>query len=300
MKSNIIFLDDTPSLLDEEIADHFVNNIKKLSKTLIALKKIRPCIQMHMNTNFFQLKISDTIVLQNIPNQLKSLVKEELLSFKTNLQKNPYSFENDDKLERYWGIQVLYNNENYESLIWSYLLDSIVISFEKNRLNWNSADINALLLDLNNDEEDIFQENLNIRHANIPEHVIIHNSWISKFETQPVLDEFLKDPAKFLSQIILLDEAKDNIRGLGTFYPSIFETLSIVNNDLVKWDQKSEINFSVKNATGEHQKRKKILADAGLEGYEAHFFFTGIAGRIHYKLNGKILEIKYVGKKIGT
>lgn len=39
MNSNIIFLDDTPSLRDEEIVDHFASNISKLSETFLAIKK---------------------------------------------------------------------------------------------------------------------------------------------------------------------------------------------------------------------------------------------------------------------
>jgi hypothetical protein len=298
MKTNIIFLDDTPSLLDEEIVDHFASNISKLSETFLAIKKTRPDIQIHMNTKFFELRISENIILQNISKQLKNSVKEELLSFKFNLQKNPYSLGNDDKLDSYWGMQVLYNRHPYDSLIWSYLLDSIVISFHKKKLDWNTETINALLLNI--EDEDVDEETIDIRHACNPQHIETYQEWFSKSETPPLLEEFLEVPNKFLTQIRLLDEAKDNIRELRSFYPSLYNTLSIINTNLLNWDQQSEITFSVKNAAGEHQQRKKVLKDAGLEGYEAHFYFTGISGRIHYKLVDNFVEIKYIGKKIGT
>ncbi|KKC44651.1 hypothetical protein [Acinetobacter sp. V2] len=298
MNSNIIFLDDTPSLRDEEIVDHFASNISKLSETFLAIKKIRPDIQIHMNTRFFELRISESIILQNISKQLQNTVKEELLSFKVNLQKNPYSLGSDSKLESYWGMQVLYNQHPYDSLIWTYLLDSLVISFDKKLLNWNTETIEAQLLNI--EDEDVGEENIEIRHACNPHHVKIYHGWFSTFENPPKLEEFLESPNNFLSQIKLLDEAKDNIRELRNFYTSIYNTLATVNSDLLNWDQQSEIAFSLKNAGGEHKKRKQVLDDAGLKGYEAHFFFTGIAGRIHYKLIGNTVEVKYIGKKIGV
>ena len=87
MKSNIIFLDEKPALLDEEIPQCFVENFEKLSKLLLALKKIRPVFYIHLNTPFFQMKISENITLQEIPKELMHQVKEEMRSLKLQLQK---------------------------------------------------------------------------------------------------------------------------------------------------------------------------------------------------------------------
>lgn len=299
MKSNIIFLDEKPALLDEEIPQYFVENFEKLSKLLLALKKIRPVFYIHLNTPFFQMKISENITLQEIPKELMHQLKEEMRSLKLQLQKNPYSINNEDKIDLYWGIDAKHNNVSYESLVWTYLLDSMVISFKNNIQKWNSHMIDVSLFDMNNGDSEV-EQNINIRHANEVNHINSHIDWIIEHETIPSLQEFLDNPINFLSNINLLNEAKDNLRTLEAYYPIIYNSLSKVNIDIIKWDEKSELVFSIKNAKGEGQTRTEILKKLGYEGYESHFYFTGIAGRIHYKIVNKIIEIKYIGKKIGV
>lgn len=298
MKSNIIFLDEKPALLDEEIPVFFVENIKEFSQLLLSLKKIRPVFHIHLNTPFFQMKVSENIVLQKIPKALMHQVKEEIQSFKLQLQKNPYSINSEDKIDLYWGVDVKYNNDSYASLVWTYLLDSMVLSFKHNIQNWQSDIINVSLFDMNEDPS--IEEKIGLRHANNVDHINTHIDWISENENIPEIQEFLNDPSKFMPNIILLDEAKENLRELETYYANIYNSLSKVNTDLIKWDGTSEPIFSIKNAKGEGDTRTGILKKLGYEGYEAHFYFTGIAGRIHYKLVNKMIEIKYIGKKLGA
>lgn len=298
MNSNIVFLDSSPSLLNEEINEHFVENIKLLIRTFLLMKKVRPNIQVNLDTNFFDIKISNETVIRDIPNDLKHQVIEEFRILKFNLQKSPYSIDNEDKFNQYFGIDVRYLDISYNSLIWTYLIDSMVISFDKKKLDWNSDYIQAEITNIN--EENEINELVQLRHVCNESHVSSHINWLSEFEEIPDIDVFLNKTNDFFSQIILLDEAIDNLKNLQNHYPAIYKTLSKVNNDLLKWDENTPLNLSKKSAQGEHKKRKQILKDLGYEGYEAHISFTGnIAGRIHYKIIKNFMEIKYIGKKIG-
>lgn len=297
MNSNIIFFDCTPSLADEEIPEYFIHNIKDLYKVIDSIKKLRPNVQINLGTSIFDLKISESIPFRNIPNELKHQVKEEIQAIKINLQKSPYSVDNEHKLDQFFGVEANYLDTPYESLTWTYLLDSIVISFNKKKLPWQSYEINVVINEI--DSED---KTLNLRHASTSEHVNSHQDWFSVFEEIPDMGAFLTNPSAFLTKITLLDEAKNNLKTIPNHYPAIYETLSRVNLDLVKSENTNcPITFSVKNAQGEHQNRAKLLSDLGYKGYEAHLFFTGgIAGRIHYKLIGTNMEIRYIGRKLGT
>lgn len=298
MNSNIVFLDSSPSLLNEEINEHFVNNVKLLVRNFLFMKKVRPNIQVNLATNFFDLKISNETVIRDIPNDLKHQVIEEFQVLKFNLQKSPYNIDNEDKVSQYFGIDVRYSDISYDSLIWAYLIDSLVISFDKKKLDWNLDFIQAEMTNIN--EENEINELVQLRHVCNESHVSSHIDWLSEFEEIPEMDVFLSKTEGFFSQIILLDEAINNLKNLPNHYPAIYKTLSKVNSDLLKWDGNTPLTLSRKTAQGEHKNRRQILKDLGYEGYEAHISFTGnIAGRIHYKIIENFMEIKYIGKKIG-
>lgn len=296
MNSNIIFFDCTPSLTDEEIPEYFTKNIQDLYDIVKLIKRLRPNVQINLDTTIFDLKISENIPFRNIPNELKHQVKEEIQAIKINLQKSPYSIDTEHKLDQFFGVEAHYSGIVYEALTWTYLLDSIAISFNKKSLPWNSHEINVEINEIESEPKPHI-----LRHASTIEHVQFYQNWFSVFEEIPDINDFIANPSGFLSNITLLDEAKNNLKYLPNHYPAIYETLSKVNLDLIKSEgNNSPIVFSVKNAPGEFRNRSQLLSDLGYEGYEAHLFFTGgIAGRIHYKLNGKNMEIKYIGKKLG-
>lgn len=299
MKSNIIFFDCTPSLIDEQIPEYFPENIRDLENLIKSIKVLRPSVQINLDTSIFDLKISENCSFRSIPNEIKHQVKEEITAIKIQLQKSPYSVDSEHKLDHFLGIEAKYKDEAYDSLTWAYLLDSLVLSFNKKILDWESNTVEANISDINN--EDDKNTLVSLRHASNQEHINFYQTWLSTFEEIPEIEDFISDPSKFLSQIILLDEAKDNLRALRNHFPTIYETLNKANLDLIKWEnQSSPIQFSIKNAPFEHEGRKRILSKLGYKGYEAHLFFTGnIAGRIHYKLVGNKIEIKYIGKKLG-
>ncbi|MCU4493605.1 hypothetical protein KTI63_14215 [Acinetobacter guillouiae] len=297
MQNNIIFLDDSPSLKDDEIDAHFVENIQKLSVLFQSLKAKKTKIQMKLNSSIHELKISENITLKEIKKPLKDRVKEEISSLKLNLSKYPYSIDMEEKITDLLAIDIQYNNHSYESLCWVYTLDTMVISFFRNINQWNSHIITAKLLCVSDKNEDIVEKNIYIKHANTIDHLELHNEWLNEEDLSPDFDEFINNPSIFLPNIILLDGAKEGLKSYRWLFSVIYSKLHATNNDLEVWKDNEPLNISVKYSPGEFEQRKCHIPES-MKGYEAHLYFTGIEGRIHYKLQGKKIEVIYIGKKL--
>lgn len=64
----------------------------------------------------------------------------------------------------------------------------------------------------NINEENEINELVQLRHVCNESHVSSHINWLSEFEEIPDIDVFLNKTNDFFSQIILLDEAIDNLK----------------------------------------------------------------------------------------
>ncbi|MGE8684695.1 MAG: hypothetical protein ACN6OV_09495 [Acinetobacter sp.] len=298
MQNKIVFLDDNPSLLDSEINLHFRDNIKNLLDLFKYFKDRN--IQIQMNCSIHDLKISENINFRQIKKELKSEIREELQSLKLILSKYPYSTNFLEQKNIYLGnLEVLYNSNYFESLSWAYILETMVISFKKNLVQWNSNSIIADLICINESLQDIEEQQISIKHANTIEHLIEYDRWLNESGSLPNIEEFLTEPSEFLPNLTLLNEAEEGIRKHYWLFSTIYSKLYTINNYIEDWKNKDGEPFvpPINYAAGEHDKRKSQFPKR-LEGYEAHLYFTGIEGRIHYKLENKTLVIAYIGEKL--
>lgn len=298
MENKIVFLDDSPSLLDEELDQFFRDNIKNLLILVNFFKEKNILIQM--NSSIHDLKITENISLKQITKDLKNDVKEEIQSLKLTLSKYPYRIDLNEEISTN-NTEVLFKNNKFESLTWAWILQTMVISFQKNITQWNNSIIISKLLHLNEESSSIEERDVNIKHANTIDHISEHREWLEEDSNYPDFEKFITSPSQFLDHIILLKEAIEGLKKYQHLFPLIYEKLNIINQYIKEWKVKKSEPFipPIKYATGEYDTRTAHFPKR-LEGYEAHLYFTGIAGRIHYKLSGESLEVAYIGEKLLT
>ncbi len=298
MENKIVFLDDSPSLLNEELDKFFRDNIKNL---LILFKHFKDKnILVQMNSSIHDLRITESITLKEVTKDLKNDVKEELQSLKFTLSKYPYSIDISEEIS-IKNAEVFHEDTKFESLTWAWILNTMVISFEQNIAQWNNSTITAKLFCLNEDQSEIDEKEVIIKHANTINHITEHNKWLEEASNCPNFEEFINSPSLFLKHIILLPDAINGLQTYQHLFPLIYEKMNITNKYIEEWKDKQNEAFTppIKYAVGEHTKRASKFPDR-LKGYEAHLYFTGIAGRIHYKLKKDCIEIAYIGEKLFT
>lgn len=298
MENKIVFLDDSPSLLDQELNDFFRDNIKGLLILFNYFKDKNILVQM--NSSIHDLRITESITLKEVTKDLKNGVKEELQRLKLTLSKYPYSIDISEEVS-IKNAEIFHESTKFDSLTWAWILNTMVISFKQNIAQWNNSTITADLLCLNEDKGEIEEKKVLIKHANTIDHINEHSEWLEEDSNCPDFEEFITSPSQFLEHIILLPNAIDGLKTYKHLFPLIYEKMNITNKYIEEWKDKQNEPFTppIKYAVGEYTKRASQFPDR-LKGYEAHLYFTGIAGRIHYKLKKDCIEIAYIGEKLFT
>ncbi|MBK8319790.1 MAG: hypothetical protein IPL05_15020 [Betaproteobacteria bacterium] len=195
------------------------------------------------------------------------------------------------------------------ALTWAHILETGTISFHTDPL-WRHSIINAQHEYLD-DQGSLHSCAVAIRNASEPAHIDVHQPWLVNLglESHPSSKTLWEERAARFPGLRFLDRVKSHIDYLATSgapYKQAIATLQALNETAVDWNGFGEPSFSVKNAAGEHDQRRKLCkfndeTTGQVCDFGRHAYFTGnFPGRVHFRMSveERKIVVGHVGYKL--
>lgn len=308
MPAPVLFL-ETQSGHDDEVSEEIAfETINCFIRTLKQLRKVNARIGFHTGNSLAGCEVAPNLTLQKL---LSGALHQDTWLFLKDLNtKIPFSSEFDRciKESELSEAKTLYGQASH-ALNWARMLETGTISF-CGRVVWKSAWVEAVCASINS-VGDLVESKLNIRNASQREHVDEHGDWLKSLgeEKYPSASHLWDDRVNRFPGLRFLEQVKKQFEDLATAgapYQRALAQLKTLSDDALKWGGRGSPSFSIKEADGEHDKRRALsrFADevTGLEHeFDRHVYFTGgLHGRIHFRLSEseKKFVVGYVGMKL--
>lgn len=277
-----------------------------LVQTLITLRKANRSIAVNSSEHLSKIQLTPDKTLQSV--LAGPEYRDQWLLIKTLASNSPLSYGVDEWLEVVGNCEAKTSGGIVSlALLWAVLCETGTVSLNVAPVwgnEWISTHYSSLDADAN---VQLTVESIpNISH---PLHTATHKDWLSELNSGNTAASVWRERnarfpgLRFLSRI---ERQLAELSVAGAPYVQALETLKILNDDALLWGGAGNPNYSIKVASGEHDKRRD-LADFFDESREKnrnfgrHAYFTGgIAGRIHFIADAteKKFVIGYIGKKL--
>lgn len=277
-------------------------------QTLRHLKRTNSRISLRSNQPLRECELAPDEPLQKVLSG--NTFREEWLFLKDLQTKTPLSAGLEALVNRIALAEVkLPSGDASSALTWAHIFETGTISFHTTPL-WCHPTINATHEHL--DEQGSFHSSpVVIKNASEPAHITAHQAWLSNLglEILPSSKTFWAERNARFPGLRFLDRVRSHIDDLATSgapYKQAIATLEALNQTAINWNGDGEPVFSMKNATGEHDKRRKLcqFSDeiAGQDcDFSRHAYFTGgFPGRIHFRMSieERKIVVAHVGYKL--
>ena len=308
MPSPVLFLETKSGHDDDVPTSVAAETLARFIRTLIRLRRTNKRISLNSNVRLPDCEIAPSVTLQKLLSAPSH--RDTWLFLKELKAKTPFSegveqwiMEAEVSEAKTAGGQISH------ALTWAHVLETGTVSFYGN-INWQSAWIDATCATIKADGN-LFEQEVRIRNASDQEHIDEHTDWLKSlgYEQLPSAKELWDDRGNRFPGLRFLDQVRKQLEDLATTgapYQRALAQLAALNDDAIRWGGNGVPMFSIKEADGEHDKRRHLskFTDevTGVEHeFDRHIYFTGgFPGRIHFRLseNEKKFIVAYVGFKL--
>lgn len=308
MPAPILFLESASGHSAPVTNQQAIVTAKLFIQTLRHLKRTNSRISLSANPALRESELAPGEPLQKVLSG--NTYKEEWLFLKDLQTRTPLSCGLESLINQVALAEIkLPSGTASSALTWAHILETGTISFHAEPI-WCHPTINATHEYLD-DQGNILSTPVTIRNSSEPAHIDIHRDWLSKLglNSYPSAKAFWEERDTRFSGLRFLDRTRSHIDDLATSgapYRQAIATLQALNQTALNWNGEGEPVFTVKNAAGEHDQRRKLCRfnDEVTEqvcDFGRHAYFTGnYPGRVHFRMSveEKKIVVGYIGYKL--
>ena len=308
MPAPVLFLEAMSGHSDDVSAATAAETAGRFVQTLRQLRRVNTRISLNTSIRLPDCEIAPRLTLQMLlsePSHRDTWLFLKELNAKTPFSTGVKQWIRESELSEARTSAGQISN----ALTWAHVLETGTISFYGN-FDWQSAWVDASCTSINPDG-DLSEQNVRIRNVSDRKHVDEHCDWLKSLghERFPSATQLWGDRSNRFSGLRFLEQVRKQFEDLATTgapYQQALAQLATLSNDAIRWGGNGLPSFSIKEADGEHDKRRhlSIFKDevTGIEHeFDRHVYFTGgFPGRIHFRLSEseKKFVVAYVGFKL--
>lgn len=308
MAAPILFLESASGFIDPVSNQQAVVTAKLFIQTLRHLKRANSRISLSTNPALRECELAPGEPLQKVLSG--NSFREEWLFLKDLQTRTPLSSGLESLINQVALADIkLPSGTTSSALTWAHILETGTISFHAEPV-WCHPTINALHEHL--DEHGNFLSSpVAVRNSSEPAHIDVHRVWLSNLglNQNPSAKAFWEERNTRFPGLRFLDRTRshiDNLATSGAPYRQAITTLEALNQAALDWNGEGEPTFTVKNAAGEHDQRRKLCRfNDEIAGrvcdFGRHAYFTGnFPGRVHFRMSveEKKIVVGYLGYKL--
>jgi hypothetical protein len=310
MTDAALFLESESGHTETVHRDIATDTAKQLIKTLRQAKRANAKISLNTSVRLADCQVTPTqtlsLLLAGRPEY-----KEEWIFLKGLATKSPLSRGLEAWLAEADWLETKSSNGNKPSdaLKWAILLNTGTVSFYV-QPEWQNAWIEANCFSVSEAGVGSSFER-KVRNISTSDHLQEHQDWLKNlgFGQIATAKQFWDERESRFEGLRFLVRTKEDMEKLeksGAPFIQALNILVLLSADALNWNGQGLPNFSMKEADGEHDRRRNLSkfideSTGTEEEFDRHVYFTGgIAGRIHFRLspNEKKIVVAYVGVKL--
>ncbi|HLO64829.1 MAG TPA: hypothetical protein VK165_17855 [Azonexus sp.] len=308
MPAPILFLESTSGHATPVTNQQAIATAKLFIQTLQHLRRANSRISLSTNPALRECELAPGESLQKVLSG--NSFREEWLFLKDLQTRTPLSSGIESLIHQVALAEIkLPSGAASAALTWAHILETGTISFHAEPL-WCHSTVNVTHEHLD-DQGNILSTPVAIRNSSKPAHIDIHQAWLSTLglTLYPSSKVFWKEKDSRFPGLRFLERTKSHIEHLATSgapYKQAIETLQALNQTSLNWKGEGEPIFTIKNAAGEHDQRRKLcrfddeVTDEVCD-FSRHVYFTGnYPGRVHFRMSieEKKIVVGHVGYKL--
>jgi len=308
MSAPILFFESASGHVASVTNQQAIGTAKLFIQTLRHLKRANSRISLSSNPVLRECELAPGEPLQKVLSG--NSFREEWLFLKNLQTRTPLSSGLESLINQVALAEIkLLSGAASSALTWAHVLETGTISFHTAPL-WCHPTIHAIHQHL--DEQGNFLSSpVAIRNASDPAHIDFHRSWLTNLGLTPYPSaKILWEERGFrFPGLRFLQRTRNHIDDLATSgapYKQAIATLQALNQTALDWNGVGNPIFTVKNAAGEHDQRRKLCNfNDDVTGqacdFGRHAYFTGsFPGRVHFRMSveEKKIVVGYVGYKL--
>jgi hypothetical protein len=308
MPAPVLFLEAMSGHSDIVSAAMATETAGRFVQTLRHLRRANTKISLNTSIRLPDCEIAPRVTLQMLLSDPSH--RDTWLFLKELNAKTPFSTGVEEVIRESQLSEIRTSSGQISSaLLWAHVLETGTISFYGD-IYWQSAWVEAACTSINPDGH-LSEQEIQIRNVSDREHVGEHGDWLKSlgYEKVPSATQLWEDRSNRFTGLRFLEQVRKQFEDLATTgapYQRALAQLKTLSDDAIKWGGYGVPIFSIKEADGEHDKRRRLskFKDevTGIEHeFDRHVYFTGGSpGRIHFRLSEseKKFVVGYVGFKL--
>jgi hypothetical protein len=172
---------------------------------------------------------------------------------------------------------------------------------------WDAHVITATRIFLSDQDEDLHEETIEVKHAATLAHAAVHEEWVKSLGLSDLRrgDQIWEQRADLYPSLQFLPRVEDDLRRLKSQWVLPVATeLHRIEEAVAAWDPTTRATPVWAHVTPEHEQRRQLCWFEDLDGanrlFDWHARFTPGKGRIHLRLvpEDRRVRIAYIGDKL--